>query len=192
MLLVVAFLWVLNFQQIRLAALSWNGEGSFVFTSSSAPYDCNDNGPCDEVCHTSKLSYYFACFGLNCRDDDILFYIEIHTSFPNDSIIWRLFWFLNLCNWITSMPMHLVHVYQHQGSNSPNWIYFILGYSICTNWKKPQGWHPSKCWKCGTGVWRLCSKIGRALYILYKIQTIRIARTFHNLSDHCVYAFIIW
>ncbi|KAB2009702.1 hypothetical protein ES319_D10G185500v1 [Gossypium barbadense] len=33
---------------IRLAALSWNGEGSFVFTSSSAPYDCNDNGPCDE------------------------------------------------------------------------------------------------------------------------------------------------
>ncbi|KAL5187870.1 hypothetical protein HKD37_05G013472 [Glycine soja] len=33
---------------IRLAALSWNGEGSFLFTSSSAPYDCNDNGPCDE------------------------------------------------------------------------------------------------------------------------------------------------
>nr|KJB72582.1 hypothetical protein B456_011G185900 [Gossypium raimondii] len=35
-------------ESIRLAALSWNGEGSFVFTSSSAPYDCNDNGPCDE------------------------------------------------------------------------------------------------------------------------------------------------
>lgn len=33
---------------VRLAALSWNGEGSFVFTSSSAPYDCNDNGPCNE------------------------------------------------------------------------------------------------------------------------------------------------
>ncbi|KAE8736022.1 hypothetical protein F3Y22_tig00000218pilonHSYRG00194 [Hibiscus syriacus] len=33
---------------IRLAALSWNGEGSFVFTSSSLLYDCNDNGPCDE------------------------------------------------------------------------------------------------------------------------------------------------
>uniref|UniRef100_A0A2N9GNF9 NAD-dependent epimerase/dehydratase domain-containing protein n=1 Tax=Fagus sylvatica TaxID=28930 RepID=A0A2N9GNF9_FAGSY len=32
----------------RLAALNWNGEGSFLFTSSSAPYDCNDNGPCDE------------------------------------------------------------------------------------------------------------------------------------------------
>ncbi|GMN46495.1 hypothetical protein TIFTF001_015670 [Ficus carica] len=30
------------------AALSWNGEGSFLFTSSSAPYDCNDNGECDE------------------------------------------------------------------------------------------------------------------------------------------------
>ncbi|MED6217590.1 hypothetical protein PIB30_019181 [Stylosanthes scabra] len=33
---------------VRLAALSWNREGSFVFTSSSAPYDCNDNGSCDE------------------------------------------------------------------------------------------------------------------------------------------------
>ncbi|KEH31419.1 NAD(P)-binding rossmann-fold protein, putative [Medicago truncatula] len=33
---------------VRLAALSWNGGGSFIFTSSSAPYDCNDNGPCDE------------------------------------------------------------------------------------------------------------------------------------------------
>ncbi|XVF38637.1 hypothetical protein REPUB_Repub20aG0119400 [Reevesia pubescens] len=33
---------------VRMAALSWNGEGSFLFTSSSAPYDCNDNGPCDE------------------------------------------------------------------------------------------------------------------------------------------------
>ncbi|KAM1103839.1 hypothetical protein EV1_012396 [Malus domestica] len=33
---------------VRMAALNWNGEGSFLFTSSSAPYDCNDNGPCDE------------------------------------------------------------------------------------------------------------------------------------------------
>ncbi|OMO53713.1 hypothetical protein CCACVL1_28405 [Corchorus capsularis] len=33
---------------VRMASLSWNGEGSFLFTSSSAPYDCNDNGPCDE------------------------------------------------------------------------------------------------------------------------------------------------
>ncbi|XP_023006111.1 uncharacterized protein LOC111498950 [Cucurbita maxima] len=33
---------------VRLATSSWNGEGSFLFTSSSAPYDCNDNGPCDE------------------------------------------------------------------------------------------------------------------------------------------------
>ncbi|CAL0309033.1 unnamed protein product [Lupinus luteus] len=33
---------------LRLAALSWNGEGSFLFTSSSAPYDCDDNGTCDE------------------------------------------------------------------------------------------------------------------------------------------------
>ena len=33
----------------RVAALNWNGEGSFLFTSSSAPFDCNDNSPCDEV-----------------------------------------------------------------------------------------------------------------------------------------------
>ncbi|RDY06581.1 hypothetical protein CR513_09406, partial [Mucuna pruriens] len=33
---------------LRLAASCWNGEGSLLFTSSSAPYDCNDNGLCDE------------------------------------------------------------------------------------------------------------------------------------------------
>ncbi|KAM5569082.1 hypothetical protein ABKV19_016549 [Rosa sericea] len=33
---------------VQVAALNWNGEGSFLFTSSSAPYDCNDNSPCDE------------------------------------------------------------------------------------------------------------------------------------------------
>ncbi|XP_050218161.1 uncharacterized protein LOC126668945 isoform X2 [Mercurialis annua] len=33
---------------VREATLSWNGEGCFLFTSSSAPYDCNDNGQCDE------------------------------------------------------------------------------------------------------------------------------------------------
>ncbi|XP_073053404.1 uncharacterized protein [Primulina eburnea] len=33
---------------VREATLNWNGEGSFVFTSSSAPYDCSDNGSCDE------------------------------------------------------------------------------------------------------------------------------------------------
>ncbi|KAF1876405.1 hypothetical protein Lal_00029753 [Lupinus albus] len=32
----------------RLAASSWNGEGCILFTSSSAPYDCSDNGPCNE------------------------------------------------------------------------------------------------------------------------------------------------
>ncbi|KAL8162787.1 hypothetical protein V2J09_014276 [Rumex salicifolius] len=30
------------------AVSNWNGEGCFVFTSSSAPYDCDDNGYCDE------------------------------------------------------------------------------------------------------------------------------------------------
>ncbi|KAF5203690.1 NAD(P)-binding Rossmann-fold superfamily protein [Thalictrum thalictroides] len=33
---------------VRLAASNWDGKGSFIFTSSSAPYDCYDNGPCDE------------------------------------------------------------------------------------------------------------------------------------------------
>ncbi|MCD9643906.1 hypothetical protein HAX54_031790 [Datura stramonium] len=33
---------------VRDAALRWSGEGSFLFTSSSAPYDCSDNGSVDE------------------------------------------------------------------------------------------------------------------------------------------------
>ncbi|RRT69715.1 hypothetical protein B296_00019992 [Ensete ventricosum] len=33
----------------RLAASNWSGEGSFLFTSSSAVYDCSDNGFCNEV-----------------------------------------------------------------------------------------------------------------------------------------------
>ncbi|XP_057539632.1 uncharacterized protein LOC130817769 isoform X4 [Amaranthus tricolor] len=34
--------------EVREATSSWNGEGSFVFTSSSALVDCSDNGSCDE------------------------------------------------------------------------------------------------------------------------------------------------
>ncbi|XP_074307136.1 uncharacterized protein LOC141642275 [Silene latifolia] len=33
---------------VREAFSNWNGEGNFVFTSSSAPYDCTENGYCDE------------------------------------------------------------------------------------------------------------------------------------------------
>ncbi|KAK4379983.1 hypothetical protein RND71_001845 [Anisodus tanguticus] len=33
---------------VRDAALKWSGEGSFLFTSSSAPYDCSNNGSVDE------------------------------------------------------------------------------------------------------------------------------------------------
>ncbi|KAK3039021.1 hypothetical protein RJ639_027506 [Escallonia herrerae] len=33
---------------VREAASQWDGKGSFLFTSSSAPYDCSDNGSCDE------------------------------------------------------------------------------------------------------------------------------------------------
>ncbi|KAL4291157.1 hypothetical protein GQ457_14G014180 [Hibiscus cannabinus] len=50
---------------VRLAALSWNGEGSFVFTSSSAPYDCSDNGPCDEDTPTVPI-------GRSPRADNLL------------------------------------------------------------------------------------------------------------------------
>ncbi|KMT08439.1 hypothetical protein BVRB_6g141160 [Beta vulgaris subsp. vulgaris] len=38
---------------VREAASSWNGEGSFVFTSSTALVDCSDNGSCDE--HTPTV-----------------------------------------------------------------------------------------------------------------------------------------
>ncbi|KAL0844572.1 hypothetical protein Bca101_017818 [Brassica carinata] len=34
--------------ELRMAASKWNGEGSFLFTSSSAPYDCFDNEECNE------------------------------------------------------------------------------------------------------------------------------------------------
>ncbi|KAF8084873.1 hypothetical protein N665_0694s0007 [Sinapis alba] len=34
--------------ELRTAASKWNSEGSFLFTSSSAPYDCSDNGECNE------------------------------------------------------------------------------------------------------------------------------------------------
>ncbi|XP_073352472.1 uncharacterized protein [Aegilops tauschii subsp. strangulata] len=33
---------------LRVAASNWSGEGSFLFTSSTAVYDCNDNGFCGE------------------------------------------------------------------------------------------------------------------------------------------------
>jgi hypothetical protein len=33
----------------RVAASNWSGEGSFLFTSSTALYDCSDNRLCNEV-----------------------------------------------------------------------------------------------------------------------------------------------
>jgi hypothetical protein len=33
----------------RVAASNWSGEGSFLFTSSTALYDCSDNMMCNEV-----------------------------------------------------------------------------------------------------------------------------------------------
>ncbi|KAH7282829.1 hypothetical protein KP509_35G049300 [Ceratopteris richardii] len=35
-------------EELRLASQQWNGEGVFLFTSSSAVYDCMDNGDCNE------------------------------------------------------------------------------------------------------------------------------------------------
>ncbi|WVZ71151.1 hypothetical protein U9M48_019771 [Paspalum notatum var. saurae] len=35
---------------VRVAASNWSGEGSFLFTSSTALYDCSDNGMCNEDC----------------------------------------------------------------------------------------------------------------------------------------------
>lgn len=40
------------------AASNWSGDGSFVFTSSSAVYDCYDNGPCEEVFYLILLIYH--------------------------------------------------------------------------------------------------------------------------------------
>uniref|UniRef100_A0A0E0JIV1 NAD-dependent epimerase/dehydratase domain-containing protein n=1 Tax=Oryza punctata TaxID=4537 RepID=A0A0E0JIV1_ORYPU len=35
---------------VRVAASNWTGEGSFIFTSSTALYDCSDNELCNEDC----------------------------------------------------------------------------------------------------------------------------------------------
>ncbi|TQD80023.1 hypothetical protein C1H46_034396 [Malus baccata] len=59
---------------VRMAALNWNGEGSFLFTSSSAPYDCNNNGSCDE--DTSVVP-----IGRNPRTDVLLKAEEVVLEF---------------------------------------------------------------------------------------------------------------
>jgi len=41
----------------RVAASNWNGEGSSLFTSSTAAYDCSDNGFCSEVLVLWALYY---------------------------------------------------------------------------------------------------------------------------------------
>ncbi|KAK6122954.1 hypothetical protein DH2020_043298 [Rehmannia glutinosa] len=51
--------------EVREATLNWNGEGSFLFTSSSAPYNCNDNGSCDEDTPVVPL-------GRNPKTDNLL------------------------------------------------------------------------------------------------------------------------
>lgn len=41
--------YLISEKMCRVAASNWSGEGSFLFTSSTAVYDCNDNGFCGEV-----------------------------------------------------------------------------------------------------------------------------------------------
>ncbi|CAN8284828.1 unnamed protein product [Cochlearia groenlandica] len=43
--------------ELRMASSKWNGEGSFLFTSSSAPYDCFDNGECNEDSPVVPVGY---------------------------------------------------------------------------------------------------------------------------------------
>ncbi|XP_039114950.1 uncharacterized protein LOC120250220 [Dioscorea cayenensis subsp. rotundata] len=50
---------------VRLAASNWSGEGCFLFTSSTALYDCSDNGICNENTPTVPL-------GRNPRTDILL------------------------------------------------------------------------------------------------------------------------
>ncbi|KAF7043338.1 hypothetical protein CFC21_052708 [Triticum aestivum] len=40
--------YLISEKMCRVAASNWSGEGSFLFTSSTAVYDCNDNGFCGE------------------------------------------------------------------------------------------------------------------------------------------------
>ncbi|XP_059072984.1 uncharacterized protein LOC131067013 isoform X1 [Cryptomeria japonica] len=51
--------------EIRAAIMQWSGEGSFLFTSSSAVYDCYDNGLCGEECPTVPM-------GRSARTDTLL------------------------------------------------------------------------------------------------------------------------
>eukprot|EP00252_Welwitschia_mirabilis_P025015 TRINITY_DN7660_c0_g1_i3.p1 TRINITY_DN7660_c0_g1~~TRINITY_DN7660_c0_g1_i3.p1 ORF type:complete len:240 (+),score=18.71 TRINITY_DN7660_c0_g1_i3:265-984(+) len=43
--------------EVRYATSLWSGEGSFLFTSSSAVYDCKDNGLCSEDASIVPLGY---------------------------------------------------------------------------------------------------------------------------------------
>ena len=75
---------VVDCQPIRLAASCWNGEGALLFTSSSAPYDCNDNG----LCHEVGLKTFFGCslsvfYILICAIDHHLFSSSLRLQVHN-------------------------------------------------------------------------------------------------------------
>ncbi|KAL0434554.1 UNVERIFIED_CONTAM: hypothetical protein Slati_2789700 [Sesamum latifolium] len=59
--------------EVREATLKWNGEGSFLFTSSSATYDCSDNGYCDEYkADRGAHTYWLKQGSVDVRPDHIL------------------------------------------------------------------------------------------------------------------------
>lgn len=57
---------------VRAATLQWNGEGAFLFTSSSAVYACNDNGLCLEESPTVPIGSSFRTDVLLKAENEVL------------------------------------------------------------------------------------------------------------------------
>ncbi|KAG8480944.1 hypothetical protein CXB51_025623 [Gossypium anomalum] len=95
---------------IRLAALSWNGEGSFVFTSSSAPYDCNDNGPCDEDTPTVPM-------GRSPRTDTLLKAEKVVLEFDGCVVRGAHFYWLHKGT-VDARPDHILNLIHYEDAAS--------------------------------------------------------------------------
>ncbi|KAK8539359.1 hypothetical protein V6N11_034924 [Hibiscus sabdariffa] len=95
---------------VRLAALSWNGEGSFVFTSSSAPYDCNDNGPCDEDTPTVPI-------GRSPRADNLLRAEKVVLDFDGCVVRGAHFYWLHKGT-VDARPDHILNLIHYEDAAS--------------------------------------------------------------------------
>ncbi|KAA3480986.1 Protein yeeZ [Gossypium australe] len=95
---------------IRLAASSWNGEGSFVFTSSSAPYDCNDNGPCDEDTPTVPI-------GRSPRTDTLLKAEKVVLEFDGCVVRGAHFYWLHKGT-VDARPDHILNLIHYEDAAS--------------------------------------------------------------------------